>query len=115
MALQDDVGLLVEYGLFNEDALGRIANAIRTVRELAGGGSAPTRRAPARRGRPAGGGGGRKTRAPRGSFNPSKDELSKLKANMTAKAIAEKFGISTATVNNRLRAMGLTKPRKGKK
>jgi hypothetical protein len=123
MSLRDDVDLLVDYGLFNEDAIGRIANALRTVRDLAGGNA--VRRGPGRRGRrpgrPAGSGRGpgrprgAGKRAPRGSFNPSKDELAKMRATMTAKEIAEKHGVSTATVNIRARALGLTTPRKKRK
>ena len=115
MALRDDVELLVDFGLFNEDALGRIANAIRTVRDLAGGNSVAVRRGPGRRRGRSGPGPGRPRasgrRAPRGSFNPSKEELQKLRETMTGKEIAAKFGVSVVTVSNKAKKLGLTTPR----
>ena len=50
-------------------------------------------------------------RAPRGSFNPSKDDLRAMRETMTVKAIGEKYGVPMATVMNRLRDAGLTSPR----
>jgi len=105
MALQDDLTALADFGFFNEAAVAKVANFVRTVQEASGNAVAK------RRGRPRDG-----KRAARGSFNPSKDELAKMKDSMTAKAIAEKAGVSVATVNARLRQHGLTTPRKkGKK
>jgi hypothetical protein len=129
MALRDDVDLLVDYGLFNEDAIGRIANAIRTVQDLAGGNSGPVRRGPGRRGRrpgrPAGSGRGpgrppkaAGTRGPRSKWNPTKEELAKLRETMTGKEIAAKMGVSVPTVALKAKKLGLTTPRgprKGKK
>src|SRR6266545_1345781 len=108
MALHDDVQELIDFGIFNEDAVGRLASVIRTVQSLSpGGGPARGRGRP--RGRPAGGG-----RAPRGSFNVTKDELAKMRESMTAKEIAEKYGVSPGTVAQRAMKLGLATPR-GKK
>lgn len=49
-------------------------------------------------------------RAPNGSFNPSKEELTQLRETLTIKQIAEQHQVSMATVCNRLREMGLTIP-----
>lgn len=103
MASNDDLQTLSEFGLFNEDGIAKLAGLIRNVQALAGG-AVPGKR----RGRPPKAG----QRAARGSFSPTKDELSKMKATMTAKEIAAKHGVSTATVNLRLKQHGLTKPRK---
>ncbi len=125
MALQDDLEVLVNFGVFNEDVISRMASFARTVQSLAQSGVLSPGPAPRpARGRPAGGrtpagvpGRPAGQRAPRGSFNPSKDDLSKWKETMTAKEIAEKHGVSMATVNLRLKKLGLTTPRgkKGKK
>ena len=111
MAFQDDVQTLIDFGMFSEDAVGRLANVIRTVQSLSSGGSP----APARRGRPRGrpaGGGGK--RGPRGSFNVTKEELAKMRETMTAKQIAEKYGVSPGTVAQKAMKLGLATPR-GKK
>jgi hypothetical protein len=50
---------------------------------------------------------GRK-RAPNGSFRLSKEELKALREKHTVKEIAQLHGVSAATVNTRLRALGLT-------
>jgi hypothetical protein len=47
-------------------------------------------------------------RAPNGSFKLSKEELKALREKHTVKEIAELHGVSPATVNTRLRALGLT-------
>lgn len=52
-------------------------------------------------------GNGRK-RAPKGSFNLSREELEGLRRDHTVKEIAELRGVSAATVNKRLRDLGLT-------
>lgn len=49
-------------------------------------------------------------RAPRGSFNPSKEELAQLRETLTIKQIAEQHQVSMGTVCSRLREMGLTIP-----
>lgn len=117
----DDLQTLVDFGLFSEQGLAKLARLIRGVQALSGNGEimvgatkAQGRRGPGRKpGRPAGGGGGK--RAARGSFNPTKDELAKLRdSGMTAKEIAAKAGVSMATVNNRLREHGLTSGRRGR-
>lgn len=54
----------------------------------------------------------RRRRAPNGSFALSKEELSKLRETLTIKQIAEQYQVSSATVYNRLREMGLTDPRR---
>ena len=121
MALQDDVQELIDFGIFNEDSVERLASVIRTVRSLSPGGAAPPRGRMGRpRGRPAGGGGGgggKRKRAPRGSFNVTKEELSKMRETMTAKQIAAKYGVSAGTVAQKAMKMGLATPRgkKGKK
>ena len=111
MALHDDVQELIDFGIFNEEAVGRLASVIRTVQSLAPGG------APARRGRgpgrPAGGGGGK--RGPRGKFEVTKEELAKMRETMTAKEIAEKYGVSAGTVAQKAMKMGLATPRKKEK
>jgi len=106
MALQEDLTALADFGLFNESAVSRLANVIRAFGNATGAGARGRGRA-----RAAG------KRAPRGSFNPSKDELVKMRnEGMTGKQIGAKFKVSMATVNSRLRQHGLTKPRKkGKK
>src|ERR1041384_3213955 len=109
MALQDDVQKLIDFGIFNEDAVGRLASVIRSVESLAPGGGAPAR---GRRGRPAGGGG---KRAARGSFNVTKDELAKMRETMTAKQIGEKYGVSAGTVAQKAMKLGLATPRKKEK
>jgi hypothetical protein len=47
-------------------------------------------------------------RAPNGSFKLSKEELKALREKHTVKEIAQLHGVSSATVNTRLRALGLT-------
>lgn len=103
MALQDDLTALADFGIFNEEAIGKLASLVRTVQDFSGNAVAK------RRGRAG-------KRAAKGSFSPSKDELAKWKETMTAKEIAEKHGVSMSTVNTRLRKLGLTTPvKKAKK
>ncbi len=116
MASTDDLQTLADFGIFNDDGVSKLATLIRNVQALTGGaGAASTGK---KRGRPAAAkptNGAQRQRAPRGSFSPTKDELAKMKATMTAKQIAEKHGVSVATVNLRLKKLGLTTPRKGAK
>ena len=103
------VDKLIDMGVLNEAGLEKLGQLFQGVQAL--GGVAVSA---ARRGRPPASKKGK--RAARGSFNPSKDELAKMrKDGMTAKAIATKHGVSMATVNLRLRKLGLTKPRAGGK
>ena len=120
MALADDLATLASYGIFNEERLSRLATMIKTVQALSGGAvDAPVARK--RRGRPPkaqatmNGAAPPKKRGKRGSFNPPKGELAKMrKDGMTAKAIGAKYGVSMATVNLRMKQYGLTKSRKAK-
>lgn len=125
MASSDDLQLLVDFGLLNEDGVSKLANLIRGVQLLSAGGSfAGVQRGPGRRrGRPPtaqgpamnGGAAGAGKRGPRTKFSATKEQLSSMRqGGMTAKAIAEKLGVSMATVNLHLRKHGLTTPRKGK-
>jgi hypothetical protein len=50
-------------------------------------------------------------RAAKGSFKPPKEDLKAMRDSMTIKQIGEKYGVSMATVMNRLRDAGLTTPR----
>lgn len=138
MASDDDVQLLVDFGIFNSEGLSRLANLIRGVQALSGGvgGGVVSRSATApqaRRGRPPGAvgrprgrpgrpkaaaaapstnGASTRKRGPRATFTASGEELAKLKAQgMTAKAMAEKFGVSAGTINLHLKKHGLTSPR----
>ncbi len=121
MDLKENLEVLADFGLFNEGAVEKLASLIRTVQSLAG--SAPSaatdggrgKRGPGRPPRaaetaagPAGDGRGR---AKRGSFNPTKEELAKLRETLTAKEIGEKFGVSPGTVAQRAIKLNLTTPR----
>jgi DNA-binding NarL/FixJ family response regulator len=108
MALSEDLQVLSEFGIFNEEAVARLAGIVRLgIQAFSAGKPAAAAARPVAR---AAG-----KRALRGSFNPTKDEISKLRQDgMTAKAISEKYGVSVATVNLRLKKFGLTTPRKAK-
>jgi hypothetical protein len=134
MPLTDDLEVLADFGLFNEAAVEKLANLIRTVQSLADGKAPmatlsqgpgiPARGVGRPRGRPRGPGRpagttpqaaeGPGKRAKRGSFNVTKEELAKLRETFTAKEIGEKFGVSPMTVAQRASKLGLTSPRKGK-
>ncbi len=113
MASTEDLQLLADFGLFNGDGVAKLANLIRQIQAISGNamGVAVKARKPGRPRAVA------RKRAAKGSFNPTKEELAKMRQDgMTAKAIAGKFGVSMATVNLRLKKLGLTNPRKkGKK
>jgi DNA-binding NarL/FixJ family response regulator len=112
MASTEDLQVLVDFGLFNGDGVARLANLIRQIQAISGTAMGAAVKAAGRPGRPAA---GARKRAPRGRFDPTKEELAKMRQDgMTAKAIAAKFRVSMATVNLRLRKLGLTNPRKGK-
>ncbi len=115
MASTDDLQALADFGIFNDDGVSRLATLIRNVQALTGGAAAPS--TGKRRGRPPAAAkptnGATRQRAARGSFSPTKEELAKMKTTMTAKEIADKHGVSVATVNLRLKKLGLTTPRKG--
>lgn len=106
------VNSLMEFGVLSPDGCSKFANLLRSLQALSGAqaGTASAVIDGRRAGRRGPGG-----RAPKGSFSPSKEELAKWKESMTAKEIAEKHGVSMATVNLRLKQFGLTKPRKGGK
>ena len=124
--MADDLDVLEAYGI----PVRKLANMIRTVQALTGEGLSlgPTIQ-PKRRGRPPGSRGpGRPAKGPgrpagasgngrraRGTFNVTKDELRAMKAQgLTGKAIAEKHGVSLATVQNHLRKFGLTSSKRGR-
>jgi DNA-binding NarL/FixJ family response regulator len=122
--MADDLDVLESYGL----PVKKLASLIRTVRALAGGAledlAAVVSPVNGRQGRPAGKRGpGRprgsvrvgRPRKPRGTFKVTKDELAAMRSQgMTGKAIAQKHGVSLATVQNRLRSFGLTSGKRGR-
>ena len=128
MANVQDLELLSDFGLFDSTGIEKLAALIRNVQMLTGasfrsGGSTGAKRrgrppgSGKKRGRPAASANGApaKKRGPRASFTATKDELAKHKAaGMTAKQVADKYGVSMATVNLHLKKHGLTTPRKGK-
>jgi hypothetical protein len=132
------VETLIELGVLSEEGLTRLATAFRGLRAFSGAllSQAPVAKAAAGRSRQKSNGHdltfghdpdsaeerelkellaeeskalqrGRK-RAPNGSFKLSKEELKALREKHTVKAIADLHGVSDATVNTRLRALGLT-------
>ena len=122
--MANDLDVLENYGV----PVKKLASLIRTVRALAGGAledlAAVVAPANGRRGRPAGKRGpGRprgsvrvgRPRKARGTFEVTKDELAAMRSKgMTGKAIAQKHGVSLATVQNRLRSFGLTSGKRGR-
>jgi len=119
MALQESLGVLVEFGVFNEEAVDRLASMVKAVQSLTNGAVITTLAAKRGRGRPAGSGkapsgSSGKPRGRRGKFNITKEELKKLYIDqgMTGKAIAEKYGVSSVTVAQRAMKMGLSKRKK---
>ncbi len=105
MALNADLQVLIDFGIFNEDAVGKLAGVIRTVQSL----SLPGGKAKASGG----------TRQ-RGRLTATPEELKKLYIDdgKTAKQIAEQFGVHPGTISQRLMKLGLTKrepARKAKK
>jgi hypothetical protein len=116
-----DIDTLADFGIFDSTGVARLAALIRSVQSLASGGMA-LRRSPGRpRGRRPGRPRGRKPGRPalegsastngrraRGKMTVSKDELSAMRETMTGGAIAEKLGVSRATVTNYLKKYGLS-------
>lgn len=125
MAAGDDVRLLVEFGLVNEEGVARLANLIRGVQSLAGGGGGFAAPAKARRrGRPPKGQAGGASATPaakkgrggkRTPFNVSKEDLQKARETMTVRQIAQKYGVSSQTIFLKLKKLGLTQPKAKKK
>src|SRR5882672_10714542 len=99
MALQESLDVLIRFGVFNEEAIGRLASMVQAVESLTAGGAAPMASSGKKRGRPAGSGkafvpaGTPGKRGRRSSFNVTEAELKKMYITdgMTAKAIAEKY------------------------
>ena len=115
----DDIQVLVDFGLFSREGLAKLSTLIRTVQSLTGGALPPV--GARRRGRPPKAAGAVANRRPaatgkrgrRSRFTATKDDLAKMRASgMTAKAIAEKYGVSMGAVNLHLRKHGLTNPGK---
>jgi len=123
----NDIGTLADFGIFDSAGVARLAELIRSVQQLASGGGMvgrslgrPRGRRPGRPrgrrpGRPAARGGASKNgRRARGKMTVSKDELAKMRETMTGGAIAEKLGVSRATVTNYLKKYGLTSGKRGR-
>jgi len=119
MALQESLDVLIRFGVFNEEAVNRLATMVRAIETLTGGSAPAASAGPKRRGRPAGSGkaakGEAKTRGRRSKFDITKEELKKLYVDqgMTAKEIAAKYGVAPVTVAQRAMKMGISK--RGKK
>ncbi len=128
MPMSRDLQTLMSFGILNDAAVSRLAQLIEHIEAIAATTANGTRggvrhrtvrRARGRRGRPRkyGRGAGRRPGRPanrgrRGAFNPSKDQLQAMRKTMTVAQIAKKTGVSTFTVNARLKSHGLTKRRK---
>jgi len=123
----NDIDTLADFGIFDSAGVARLAELIRSVQQLASGGGIvgrslgrPRGRRPGRPrgrrpGRPAARGGASKNgRRARGKMTVSKDELAKMRETMTGGAIAEKLGVSRATVTNYLKKYGLTSGKRGR-
>jgi len=123
----NDIDTLADFGIFDSAGVARLAELIRSVQQLASGGGMvgrslgrPRGRRPGRPrgrrpGRPAARGGASKNgRRARGKMTVSKDELAKMRETMTGGAIAEKLGVSRATVTNYLKKYGLTSGKRGR-
>jgi len=121
--MSNDLDVLESYGI----PVKKLASLIKTVRALAGGAledlAAVVTPANGRRstagnrgpGRPRGSVRVGRPRKARGIFKVTKDELAAMKSQgMTGKAIAQKHGVSLATVQNRLRSFGLTSGKRGR-
>ena len=122
MALQESLDVLIRFGVFNEEAVGRLASMVQAVESLTAGGAAPMASSGKKRGRPAGSGkaapaGEPGKRGRRSSFNVTEAELKKMYITdgMTAKAIAEKYGVAPVTVAQRAMKLGLSKREKKSK
>jgi hypothetical protein len=122
MALQESLDVLVRFGVFNEQAVDRLASMVQAVESLTGGATAVASVGAKKRGRPAGSGkiaGGEPAkRGRRSSFEITKEELKKMYVDegMTAKEIAEKYGVAPVTVAQRAMKLGISKrAKKGKK
>ena len=90
------VNKLVEIGVLTEEGLAALGKMVRSLQSF---------------GSPPGSDGRtqRRTRRARTRFTVTEGELKKLYATGTAKAIAEQYGVSTATVSNRWREFGIQK------
>jgi hypothetical protein len=121
MALSKDAQLVIEFfiqqGMFSEDDLARFVGVIRSMRSIGGGGAAPAKR----RGRPKGSGSKKATsqkstgkRGARQRITATTAQLRKMYVTdgMTAKAIAEQFGVSAGGVAQRLMKDGISKNKK---
>ena len=141
MALQDDIQVLIDFGVFNEGAVSRLASVIRTVQTLSfPAGSAPaaiTAAAPMAPATPQAAPGVQEappasqspldrvqeaepeaeTKRKRGRLDATPQELKKLYVDegLTAKKIAEKYGCAAGTVAIRLQKLGIGKREKAGK
>lgn len=117
-AVDSAVDALISMGVLSETGLEKLGQLFQGVQALGGVAGAPAVARRGRRGRPrgaAGGvGGGRRGRRAKVEIPAAK--LKELKdRGKTNNEIAQAFGVSPATINNKLRAAGLTKPRGGRK
>lgn len=101
------VDILEDFGVINRGALDRFAEMLNGFQTFTKSFGAMATGAPA----PAGRRGRRRKRRARVEINPS--ELKSLYANMTAKELAEKYGVSVATINKRISDAGLSKRKRG--
>jgi len=120
MAVKDDLEVLVNFGLFNDGAVEKLANVIRTVQSLSlPGGSLPGGADPGRAVRGPGttaAGGEPRKRGRRGALEAHREEVVKLlQEGNTAAEIGKRYGVSAQTVTITKKRWGLTKPRKKRK
>lgn len=118
MALQEDIQTLIDFGVFNEGAVSKLANVIRTVQTLAMPASASSSASNSALDRiqefePGAKVAEAEVEAPRkrGKLSATPEELKKLYIDerMTAKEIAEKYGCAPGTVAIKLQKLGISK------